>query len=410
MAISFSDALGVHEQALVLRGQRTQIIATNIANTDTPGFKARDMDVASVLRDRMGMSSDTVSLRTTNPRHIADQNGADTGLVNEDTLQYRTPLQPSLDGNTADRGTTIVAAIQAQIDASTGATGIAGRLTVDIGPNGTLRFTTTSTGEPAMVSIAANASTQGLVKSTTAVGKDIGGMNASLLGNVSLANGYNFDSNGPHTFNIKVDGNAPVAVTLTGDSAIPAKFTGNQNISAGVNFLAGAHSFDVAVNGGGVQTIDLSGVDTTLAGSPNAVAPPGILTHIQTKLDGTFGADVVTASLNSSNFLILTTAQKGDTASLNISNAIGGAAAMMPATGGNVTGTQTGATGVANIIRDAINTALAVEDIASIRVGVPTAGFLTLDSNTYGAASQLAVTDVVGSYGTLFPSSAKGGE
>lgn len=102
MAISFSQALGVHEQALVLRGQRTQIIATNIANSDTPGFKARDMDFASVLRDRMGMSSDKVSLRTTNPRHIADQNGTGTGMVNEDTLLYRTPLQPSLDGNTVD--------------------------------------------------------------------------------------------------------------------------------------------------------------------------------------------------------------------------------------------------------------------------------------------------------------------
>jgi len=102
MAISFSDALGVHEQALVLRSQRTQIIATNIANSDTPGYKARDMDFASVLRDRMGMSSDTISLRTTNSRHIADQNGTGTGMVNEDTLLYRTPLQPSLDGNTVD--------------------------------------------------------------------------------------------------------------------------------------------------------------------------------------------------------------------------------------------------------------------------------------------------------------------
>lgn len=308
----------------------------------------------------------------------------------------------------ADSAATIVADIQAQIDASTGATGIAGRLVVDIDSNGALRFTTTSTGERAMVSVAGNTSTQGLVKSASVMGKDTGGENASLLGNISLANGFNFDSNGPHTFNLQVDGNAAVAVTLTGDSAIPATFTGNQNIAAGIDFSAGAHSFNVAVNGGGVATIDLSGVNTTLAATPNSTTPPGILTHIQTRLDGILGAGVVTASLDSNNYLTLSTAQKGDTASLNITNAIGGAAAMMPAAGGNVTGTQTGAAGVATIIRDAINTALAAEGIANIRVGVSTGGFLTLDSNTYGASSRLAVTDVVGTYGTLFPRSADG--
>ena len=308
----------------------------------------------------------------------------------------------------ADSGSTIVADIQAQIDASVGATGIAGKLVVDVGPNGALRFTTTTTGELAMVSIAGNATTQGLVKSATELGKDTGGENATLLGNISLANGFNFDSNGPHTFNIQVDGKTPVAVTLTGDSAIPAKFTGNQNISAGVNFLAGAHSFDVSVNGGGVQTIDLSGVDTTLASAPDEVTPPGILNHIQTKLDAKFGAGVVTAGLDSNNYLTLTTAQKGDSASLNITNAIGGAASMMPAAGGNVSGTQNGASGVATIIREAINTALAAEGISSIRVGVSTDGYLTLDSNTYGASSALSVTDVVGTFGALFASSNNG--
>jgi len=81
---------------------------------------------------------------------------------------------------------------------------------------------------------------------------------------------------------------------------------------------------------------------------------------------------------------------------------------MMPVTGGNVSGTQTGAAGVANIIREAINTALAAEGIDPIRVGVSTEGFLTLDSTTYGANSRLAVSDVVGSYGALFPRTDKG--
>lgn len=305
-------------------------------------------------------------------------------------------------------GTTIASAIQTQINNSTGATGLAGRVTVDIDSNGALRFTTTATGAQAMVSVAANASTQGLVKSATALGKNTGGENATLIGNVSLANGFNFDSGGPHTFKIEVDGSAPVAVTLTGDSAKPAKFTGNQNISSGVNFSGAGHSFDVAVNGGGVQTIDLSGVNTTLGASPTAVTPPGILTHIQTQLDSKFGAGVVTAGLDSSNYLTLTTAQKGGSASLAITNAIGGAASMMPAAGGSAFGTQTGAAGVATIIREAINTALAAQGLSSIRVGVSGDGFLTLDSNTYGASSRLAVSDVVGTYGTLFPRSDDG--
>ena len=308
----------------------------------------------------------------------------------------------------ADSGATIVADIQAQIDASVGDTGISGKLIVDIGPNGALRFTTTTTGELAMVSVAANTSTQGLLKTATSLGKDTGGENATLFGNVSLGSGFNFDSNGPHTFNIAVDGNPAVAVTLTGDSAVPATFTGNQDISAGINFLAGAHSFDVAINGGGISTVDLSGVNTTMAGAPDSVTPPGILTHIQSQLDGIFGAGVVTAGLDSNNYLTLNTTQKGDSASINVSNVVGGAVAMMPVTGGNVSGTQTGAAGVANIIREAINTALAAEGIDPIRVGVSTEGFLTLDSTTYGANSRLAVSDVVGSYGALFPRTDKG--
>lgn len=98
MAINFSSALGVHEQALMLRDQRSAIIASNIANTDTPGYKARDFDFASVLKERMGMGSDSLTLATTNAGHIGFQ---EQGL-SEESLKYRTPLQPSLDGNTVD--------------------------------------------------------------------------------------------------------------------------------------------------------------------------------------------------------------------------------------------------------------------------------------------------------------------
>lgn len=102
MAISFSQALGVHEQALLLRDQRSQILATNIANADTPGYKARDFDFAAVLKRRMGMEQDDIALDTTRPGHIGDNTAAGSGAVSQDNLLYRIALQPSLDGNTVD--------------------------------------------------------------------------------------------------------------------------------------------------------------------------------------------------------------------------------------------------------------------------------------------------------------------
>lgn len=98
MTISFSNALGVHEQALLLRDERSQILATNIANSDTPGYKARDIDFATVLKQRMGMQWGEMTISTSNPRHI----GRPAGAMNEGELLYRTPLQPSIDGNTVD--------------------------------------------------------------------------------------------------------------------------------------------------------------------------------------------------------------------------------------------------------------------------------------------------------------------
>lgn len=108
MTINFSNALGVHEQALLLRDQRSTILASNIANTDTPGYKARDFDFASVLRDRMGMgaeegvsgsgSAPRLALQTSSAGHISNT----VSTFSDDNLLYRTPAQPSLDGNTVD--------------------------------------------------------------------------------------------------------------------------------------------------------------------------------------------------------------------------------------------------------------------------------------------------------------------
>ncbi|MET0066202.1 MAG: flagellar basal body rod protein FlgB [Candidatus Thiodiazotropha sp.] len=93
--MNFDDVFGIHERALVLRSQRAEVLASNLANADTPGFKARDFDFKAMLKNEM---SDTVRLRTTSGSHIQ----SDSAPVPPAQLLYRVPMQPSLDGNTVD--------------------------------------------------------------------------------------------------------------------------------------------------------------------------------------------------------------------------------------------------------------------------------------------------------------------
>ncbi len=86
MGISFDKALGVHPAALRLRSERTEILASNIANESTPGYKARDLD----FRGRMAS--------------IADGVGSGLPLDDDDEPQYRIPHAPSRDGNTVEIG------------------------------------------------------------------------------------------------------------------------------------------------------------------------------------------------------------------------------------------------------------------------------------------------------------------
>jgi flagellar basal-body rod protein FlgB len=93
--MKFDDAFGIHERALLLRSQRAEVIAANLANANTPGYKARDFDFKSMLANEM---APTGRMRTTDSRHIQP----DQGVVSPSELLYRTPMQPSLDGNTVD--------------------------------------------------------------------------------------------------------------------------------------------------------------------------------------------------------------------------------------------------------------------------------------------------------------------
>ncbi|MGH8612059.1 MAG: flagellar basal body rod protein FlgB [Gammaproteobacteria bacterium] len=87
---------GVHGQALILRSKRAEVLASNLANVDTPNYKARDLDFQSALDE--ATSTLTVVPQSSHAAHFSTANGS----VGSVELRYRVPLQPSLDGNTVD--------------------------------------------------------------------------------------------------------------------------------------------------------------------------------------------------------------------------------------------------------------------------------------------------------------------
>jgi len=89
-----SNALGIHEKALGLRSQRLELIAKNIANADTPNFKAKDLDFKAVLSD---IHNGNVPMKATQQGHypVGESIGAHG-------LKFRTPFNSSFDGNTVE--------------------------------------------------------------------------------------------------------------------------------------------------------------------------------------------------------------------------------------------------------------------------------------------------------------------
>lgn len=98
MAITFEKALGIHESALRLRAERAGLLASNLANADTPGFKARDIDFKQALSDQLNRRSGDFPMAATQQGHIQR---VSRGLTESDTL-YRVPHQPSVDGNSVE--------------------------------------------------------------------------------------------------------------------------------------------------------------------------------------------------------------------------------------------------------------------------------------------------------------------
>lgn len=91
--------LDFQAQALTLRAERQRVIASNIANADTPGYQARDMDFNAALKAATGQAAGAGRMATTQAGHLATPGGAGTLAT---ALRYATPAQASLDSNSVD--------------------------------------------------------------------------------------------------------------------------------------------------------------------------------------------------------------------------------------------------------------------------------------------------------------------
>ncbi|MDO9053636.1 MAG: flagellar basal body rod protein FlgB [Gallionella sp.] len=99
MINKLDESLRFQQTALSLRGARQELLASNIANADTPNYKARDIDFASALQNAVAGSAAKLPVAQSSNRHLEGNAG---GSVMGAPVLYRRPVQPSADGNTVD--------------------------------------------------------------------------------------------------------------------------------------------------------------------------------------------------------------------------------------------------------------------------------------------------------------------
>ncbi len=111
MSIDFSSALGIHPQALAIRARRAELLASNLANADTPGYKARDIDFKAALNASLQSALSPASTSTMQAADNRAQTSHPLSIPLDDRLSisqpamqtlYRVPNHASLDGNTVD--------------------------------------------------------------------------------------------------------------------------------------------------------------------------------------------------------------------------------------------------------------------------------------------------------------------
>lgn len=98
MTDRLDQALSFHQVALNARAYRQQVIASNIANADTPNFKARDVDFRAALNGALGGQNMALAMKTTAARHLPGS----TGSALDASLKYRNEEQGAVDGNTVN--------------------------------------------------------------------------------------------------------------------------------------------------------------------------------------------------------------------------------------------------------------------------------------------------------------------
>lgn len=104
MTNKLDNYLNTHATALVLRGQRASLLANNLVNTDTPNFKARDIDFQSTFTKAL-QANTTASPPTqavTHSGHIPLSTSSGLTNLGSGATLYRVPAQSSLDGNTVN--------------------------------------------------------------------------------------------------------------------------------------------------------------------------------------------------------------------------------------------------------------------------------------------------------------------
>ena len=106
MFATMTNGLDFHSKALIVRAERQRVIASNIANADTPGYVARDLDFRDAMAAASGSSSQLADPRmratAAQPGHMALAGSTIGGLGGTEGLAYTVQTQPSMDGNSVD--------------------------------------------------------------------------------------------------------------------------------------------------------------------------------------------------------------------------------------------------------------------------------------------------------------------
>ncbi|WP_153109227.1 flagellar basal body rod protein FlgB [Propionivibrio limicola] len=124
MTSKLDNAFSFQQQALALRAYRQQVLAGNIANADTPNYKARDFDFSSALQSAVaGRGDGALSMARTSSGHIA---GGGSGAAA--SLMYRVPVQGSVDGNTVEMDVERAEFAENALQYQAGLTFISGRI------------------------------------------------------------------------------------------------------------------------------------------------------------------------------------------------------------------------------------------------------------------------------------------